>query len=154
MSKNRVFLTVKEASKFANCSEITIRRLIKKLSKTDYVKNSDKAGQKAKYRISKDYLSDHFLSQSDKFDYTKSDQKVSQIDHDKTKNSNSVINRLEEENQFLKKQIEFYQDQQTQTLQKISELIKNQQTLSSQVNQLSAQTNRILLEEKTNKQIK
>lgn len=135
MTENKDFLTIKEAIIFTGKSEKTIRRLVKSLvsddSQKEAIMDSDyppiKTHKKGKYLISKEFLTSHFSTpMTTPVNGQKQDMSTQKL-----------IQNLEEENTYLKKQLEV-KDQQIQELNdanrettKIySELIANQQKLT------------------------
>ena len=126
MTKQDQFLTIKEAIEFTGKSEATIRRLVTRLLKdkslTSHLKISQKASDKNKYRINKNFLIDHFdLSVTNQM----SSQKKSLTNQKQSVSSQEIIQILKSENEFLKKQIQ----ELNQLLGEQQNLTRNEQTL-------------------------
>lgn len=156
MPKNQDFLTVKESANFTKRSEVTIRRLLSQLIE-DISKNkalsvhlliNENPTEKSKYRISKQYLIDHF-NITDRPDNQKED--IPKNSNESSAISKMMVEQLKNENQYLKSQVEFYQKQHEQTMEKVLQLIETQRQLTQNQQTLASQTNQIILSQTTGK---
>lgn len=94
------YLTINEACKITGKSNITIRRLVKKLQKPDIKKKKTNTG--FIYLVSKDFLTTHLTTQKPIHSTAQEDKIYTDQEHNAT---TQLINHLTTQNEFLKEQI-------------------------------------------------
>lgn len=98
------YITIKEACDISGKSNITIRRLIKKLKTPDVKKQKTATG--FVYLISKDFLTTHLTTQEPIHLTTqKNKSDTIQAQNQTTQATTQLINHLTTQNEFLKEQI-------------------------------------------------
>jgi hypothetical protein len=98
------YLTINEACNISGKSNITIRRLIKKLKPPDIKKQ--KTATDFMYLLSKDFLTTHLTTQEPIHLSTQKDKNITnQAQNPTTQATTQLIDHLTTQNEFLKEQI-------------------------------------------------